>query len=98
MLVAKEIKKCSRYDKSRGFEFRRSLDTAGIIFTGDGVNGVDIVLTDTNKIKTEADFFRYVVESSHEVGHALFNQYKNDVIGTPLGKLIVKDLTKLKKD
>jgi len=62
----------------------------------------NIVLIDPNKdagklgsaLSKQA---KQLIDMSHEVGHAFFYSYKDAIIGTPLGKLLLKDFDKAKK-
>ena len=66
-----------------------------------------IILVDTNKINSAANSFanpavavntaKLITELSHEVGHAFIYSYKTDIVGTPLGDLLVKDFEKARK-
>jgi len=61
----------------------------------------NIVLIDPNKYtggrSQTSQRAKEIIDISHEVGHAFFYTYKNDIIGTPLGKLLQKDFEKARK-
>ena len=59
----------------------------------------NIILIDTNKFseRSYTTAAQGVIDLSHEVGHALFYSYKNDIVGTPLGKLLIKDFDKARQ-
>jgi hypothetical protein len=62
----------------------------------------NIVLIDPNKDagklgSTLSKQAKQLIDMSHEVGHAFFYSYKDAIIGTPLGKILLKDFDKAKK-